>query len=1141
MAYDGLNWQVMNLPFRAGLMQKADDRARPQPFLDIARDIQFDELGGVQLRFPFLNLSNQIFGGGTLANCRRLAVVNDELVVFTDTALYSWNAQLAKWVLRATHLAVAVKETPRLATTGDQIDGDRAELSGTVMYAWTEGSGSYLAAIDKVTGAMLMPPTLLGAGIVRPRLVAAQTRIIAFCVSGTDLLFAILDPANPAAGSFTVLFSGVTGVYDVARADGQDLVVGAYQRTVTTSHTVFTVSSGGGIQSSTKARTADGPLAVSTIPGGTQTQIIRANGANIQGDLLATVGLTDVFTGQAVGSGTAPINQIAACHRSVQNGGAFRCYAFWTSNQSATGLTWGTKSNWVDNAGALGAQATLVLQLSVASRAFDCNGSVYVWTAFGSSTVFASPSGFVTGTTLQNSYFLYRDDAFLCAKSVADTGGGLAPSTGRLPGVSAISATSFAWCAAKRRKFFAGSEQTDFAARSPVDVEFSFDSNEARRMARIGRTGYIAAGEILQYDGTRLVECGFHIFPWAVGAIEVPGGSLTAGSVYAYKGTYRYQNGQIETERSTTATIGTITLTTGTRVDLLSASCLTVTHKLAVPPAIELWRTAKNPPDVDAPFKLITSNDPAGGNPNRYLSNDPVAGFAPTVQDVLADTSLGAREANPENGAVLESLAPPAARIIIATDTRVYLADVAGDPDAVWYSRLRNEGEIASFHDGNRALVPRPGGRITALAIHQETPTVFRETAVYRLAGDGLNNLGQGQNFVAFEVPGGVGSVNQESIASTPLGTVFKSSKGWCLLTPGWGVQYIGAAVADYDGESILAVTLVDKQHQVRIVTSGGRMIGWDYSAATEESPLGQWFEWTVGSAVDALMWQGQYVILTPTGPAVQRTTYTGGDFGIDVETAWIKLADLQGAAAVRKVQPFGEYRSACLLWVRIAYNYKQTGGVPDYVDSKVWTPSPAVVGGPLQLKHGTKRIRCESIKVRLTAVAEGVRASLITSALAPQVTTSGTVWTSTWLAAAAAYPGEIGNTVTMSVAVEDGSPFSIDVRDHFAWDHALQIWVPDLNNVGVRVLCRTGSSPTVAQLEAAIAAGTTLATLSVADATPGKVVNASGMVNLTSTASFTGGTFVGPTGEGLKLTGLGLDVGFERGVFNRLPAAQRQ
>lgn len=1131
----GLNWQPMELPFGAGLQQSADDRARPQPYLALCRDAQFDEVAGLQTRLPYAAMSNSIFGGGTLSNCRKLAVVNGELCVFTDTTLYSWNAQLSAWVSRGTHLAVAVTETPRFATTGDQIDGDRAEQSGTVVYAWVEGTQVYAAAMDKATGSVLVSPTAVSTAIGRPRLVALATKILFFVeASATLLTVRAIDPAAPgtaiSGAGTTVLTTDFNLYYDVVRAGTQDLVVGACRRQTTTSYTAFTVTPALSVTTSTKARTCDGPIAVSAIPDGTKTQIVRANSTNIQGDLLTTSTLADVFTAQAIGTADLAPVQLAAAHRSVQNGGAFRCYAFW-NYPIAVFNTPRTRSNWVDTANSLGTQALFAEALTLASRAFDYAGSVYVWLAFGESSSF-SGSGVESFPliSLQNSYFLYRDDAFLSdAKTVVAHGGGSAPSTGRLPGVALTAgSTTYSWCAAQRRRFDSGGvDHVNFAARAPVDVTFAFDNNWARRCARLGSSLYVAGGEILQYDGTRLVEVGFHLFPWNCAVLNAAGGSVVSG-VYAYKVTWRYENGAGETERSTTATTGSVTVSTGA-ASLSFWQPLVPTHKLTVPPEAEVWRTAITP-GQGAPFFKVSSNDPtATSNPNRYVPNDPTSSSLPTFNDFLADTSVTGNEINPENETTLESLPPPPASIIIATDTRLFLAGVAGDPNRVWYSRERGDGEVASFHDALTIDVPRPGGDITAIWFQAETLYVARQTALYALPGSGLDNNGEGPGFGPARIVSlDVGAVSQESVALTPLGTIFQSRKGWQLLgRDGVTVEYVGDKVSDFDTDTVLAVQVVETQHHVRILTSG-RMIVWDFRA-------NQWGEWTVTDGIDSIMWNGSHVYLTATGPKVQQATYTSLTYGLDVEEAWIKPAQLHGAVQVRRVQPLGEYRSAFLLRLRMKYDYSET-----VVDDIVWSPSPTVVGGPLQMTHGPKRRTCQAFKVRLTAVAAGVQATLATGAMSGAITTSGTAWTATWAAKTGSnlVIGELGNTVSLSIGFESGTPNVIDVRDHLSYDPATGLWSPDTNNAGVRVVC-SAASLTVAALETAIAAGTALVQLSAADATPSKTINAASMAGHLVTGQLSGGTFTSPTGEALKLSGLGLEVGLLGGLYKRLAPAQ--
>lgn len=1156
MAFEGMDWQLRELSL-GGLNQKADDRARPQPFLDIAKDVQYDELGGVQPRLPysatFPTMRNTIFGGGTLSACRRLAVVNGELIVFTDTAIYSWNVQQSAWVLRSTHLAVSVDEQPRFVTTGDQRENDRAELSGTVVQAWTEQVGAFdfvfIAAYDKTTGAVLMAPATFGVVSNRPRLVALATKILLFTsTSGAGLEVRAIDPSDPAtgatgAGTVVLAAANFNLHYDAVKAGTQDLAVVAARRVVTTSYSVFNVNSAPSVVGATKARTCDGPIAVATIADGTQTQVIRGNGTNIQGDLLTTSSLADVFTGQAIGTAASTtINQITVAY-----GAATTARAYWTSgnigeNSSFTDFV--VKSNTVTTANAVGTQADFRHRLGIASRAFTYSGHSYVWLAFAQDSGASTTANVaIVRAQLQNTYFLYRDDNIIISQATKNVAGGFSATTCHLPGVALTSgSTVFSWCGTSRRRIDLGTgpEHTAFAARSPRNITFTFDSDSARRCARIGLTMYITGGIPLQYDGLQTAEVGFLNFPWYFEPQQGGAGAIAAGA-YTWMATYGWTNAQGEFDRSTTATGSTITIAASKFV-FLNFMYLNTTLKVgARRPSVDMWRTVVAA-GSDFPFYKVTSQDPTalpGANNGFVLNDDTLDSAGAPLPDNFTDAILTTKEQMAENGAKLEYLAPPGASLIIETDTRLFLGGVTGDPDRVWYSRERIDGEVASFHDALTIQVPRPGGAMTALAIHNETLTVFRASSIYRLAGSGFNNLGQGANFGPAErVASDVGAISQESIATTPLGTIFKSSKGWYLLTPSWQVQYIGGAVSDYDSETVYSAHTLETQHQVRILTSGGRLIVWDYLAATQDSPIGQWFEWTVTTGVHAVMWQGRHVVLTATGPVLQSATYTDLTYGIDVETAWIKLAGLQSASACRKIQILGEYRSAFMLWIRVAYNYKQTSGVPDYVDSKAWTPSPTTVSGPVQLTHGPKLPKCEAIKVRITAVANASFASLLTTALSPQVTTSGTAWAATFTAAAF---GQLGNAVTMSLAFEDGTPFSIDVRDHFAWDHTQQLWAPDSNNIGVRVLCHTGSSPTVAQLEAAITAGTALLGGITPDATPSKVVNASGMANLTSTASFTGGAFGAPTGEAVKLTSIGLEVGTERGLFRRLPAAQEQ
>lgn len=1133
MSTRGIAWQTIQIPFNAGLYQKSDDRARRAPFLNICRDVQFDEIGGLQVRYPYATAEGDIHGGGTIANARRIVRYGNERVLFTKDTVYSWNAQLEKWVSRGTHLAVKIDEDPRFATTGDQIDADRAQIDDVALYAWVEGSTVYYAVLNVSTDSVIVPPTSLAGAVAgsRPRAIALNGVFLLFRYFATPSELHVSDvSASTGALGGTAVLTSVNSFYDVVKVEGQDLAIGAYRRSTTTSYTVFTINSALTVTAVTKARTCDGPIAVAATPDGQSALVVRQNTAvAVQSDLLVLSTLADNTVNQTIINGAASAaRHIAVAYSSTATSpGVYRAYIFaFGESEPSTNGTGVVLMNHITTAGTVGSSTTFARQLGIASRAFDHDGRVYVWLAFGGQSTVATTGPFTgPGFALQNTYFLYRDDAFLVAKCVAAHGGGLQPTQGLLPGVQLVDGTTgYAWCATLRRKLNLGTRGVGFAARTPVDVSFTFDSDEARRTARIGATLYITGGEILQYDGVRIVEVGHHIYPWFIGIIDAGGASVATG-VYSYKQTYRYQNGQGETDRSTTATIVSIN-NTGSSLSIISSTPLTVTHKTANPPAAEFWRT-RVAPVFDSPFYLVSGQDPTDlTNPNRYVANDTTLTSLPTFNDFLVDADAAKLETNPENGAVLENIAPPPAGIILATDTRLFLADVAGDPDRVWYSRLRGTNEVAGFSDFLTFNVPRVGGRITSLRFLEQTLYVFRETAVYAFAGVGFDNLRQGQNFTLVrEVSLDLGAVSDEAVAVTPPGVLFKSRKGWQLLRGNGSIEYVGDRASDFDDEEPLAIDVVETQHQVRILTAE-RMIVWDYN-------VNQWFEWTVSSGVHACMSDGAHVVLVDGGTRTQQTTYTGLTYGYDIEMTVHPAgiaADVQNnagpgsqaASRVRRLQPFGEIRSAHLMRARIAYNNN-----PSYVDDVLRSVAESP-GSPLQVIIGPRQPQCTSVRLRLTAVTSAVLATRTTATFVDPVLTSVSPWAATFRAVPL---GELGNAVFLRLAFVVGSG-SIDVRDHFAYDTSSGTWAPAVNTIGVLV---TGA-PTVAQLEAAIVAGTALATLTVADAAPSKVVNVAANVGRITFGLFSGGEFGAPTGEAAKFTALGLEVGIEAGLYKRLP-----
>jgi hypothetical protein len=91
--------------------------------------------------------------------------------------------------------------------------------------------------------------------------------------------------------------------------------------------------------------------------------------------------------------------------------------------------------------------------------------------------------------------------------------------------------------------------------------------------------------------------------------------------------------------------------------------------------------------------------------------------------------------------------------------------------------------------------------------------------------------------------------------------------------------------------------------------------------------------------------------------------TDNGAAYGMVVQTAWIKLAGLQGFARARWWSVLGEYRSANTMQIQVAYDYNDT-----FIDSTVWTPPASSAGDPQQARGRFSRQQAEAVMFKITA-----------------------------------------------------------------------------------------------------------------------------------------------------------------------------
>jgi len=968
------------IPLSGGQDTGMDPRALRPPSLAICKDAMWRETGGIQKRYPYAALGTSILGGGTISSIRRITTRGDELIAFTDDTIYSWSESDAKWVSKGEYHATTVTEKTIFAENYSQYDCRRAELGDCVVVVWSEYSSATeevkVAAYDKTTGNELLAPYALS-NARRPRLIALTNKILLFywdstgtAIKGLALTPGTLSTDVAAAATTVVAAAGASPRYDVTQRTSTSAVLVSNLNPVT-SYYVVSVTEALALSGSTKVREcATGPT-IALTDAGDYIAIFRYDATSVayEADILVASDLGDTAHVSISIEATADnIWQAAAAFKSTADSGEYRCYVFYSEAPDSTDETWYCRYNWVDTGGSTGTAAVFLFQMATATSAWDHNGQIFVWLDFAQDS--DTTRGLDPDIALQNTLFLATLDTEsgaprggqgkVIGKASAGASAGFNNSASYYPIVQNPDTNIYTMIVGVRRRIpIDGVWSYDNA--TPRELTVEFDADEARRTAQLGETLFITGSQILQYDGRYPVELGFHIWPNFYSGADTGAGSLAAGD-YTWYVSAAWINARGELERSTsvlptqvtigasrecTLTIGNLfpTLKKGTRSNII----------------IEVWRTLVDP-IVGAPCYLTTNPNPyvASGD-NCHLVNSPTSATQTWI-DSLVDSSADDREPFPEATGILESLAPPAATIILASGDRLFLAGISYDPNLVWYSKLRNSEELPSFNDALSISVPPSGGDITALGFLNEILIVFCEHAIWALAGDGYDNTGAGQNYgPARLISTDVGAENADVVAAVPDGLFFHSSKGWYLLGRDWVPRYVGGEVSNYDGDTWVAVNVLEDDHHIRCMSTS-RMLVFDYEAK-------QWSEWPIVGE-HACVWQGKHCYVSDTGAGVYYDTQAaGGGHSLIVETGWIDFNDPLTEKLFGDIVILGEYRSAHDLRIDLYRDYDSATAF----QTKTWTVSPTTVGGPEIVRHSPSINLMKALKIRITSRAVGL------------------------------------------------------------------------------------------------------------------------------------------------------------------------
>ena len=292
--------------------------------------------------------------------------------------------------------------------------------------------------------------------------------------------------------------------------------------------------------------------------------------------------------------------------------------------------------------------------------------------------------------------------------------------------------------------------------------------------------------------------------------------------------------------------------------------------------------------------------------------------------DFLNDEQLSQNEIDPYNGSELENHALPAVRYFASGPTRLW-AILERYPNRAYYSKLEDEDLAVEF---NLNAYIEFQDDLTGISFVRSQAVFFSEDRCWSVAGEGPNNTSsQGSFGEPTLISSNVGLINPLCCVETPMGVVFQSKRGI------WKVDQQGQAkplaeTETYQSNPITSGVVIPHRNQLRLMSSAGRMLVWDYE-------YNMWFTFSGLEGVGATIWEDQYAYVKPDGSVYVEDESLHTDDGVTVltsmVTSWLKpnnardgIAKLNGHARVRRFHLLGTEHSNTLLRVSVAYDYEE-------------------------------------------------------------------------------------------------------------------------------------------------------------------------------------------------------------------------
>jgi hypothetical protein len=936
--------QIVDIPL-GGLETKIDPKLVPLGRALELRNGEFDQLGAINKRAAYAALTAPIDDysgmGASVTSFRGVWEHNGELLCSDGRTLYAWSPSAAKWIAKGELWCLSEREgvigSASVGNAGSSVDV--ALIGAIACYVWREDNKIRATLVDTITGtkiaSSLLVATWSGAqNLSAPRVYASGS---SFCVLYRDDA-KLLETVVSTAGVVGTTFALRTGIHPSVVEPGTEIDVAGVGGGVGV--VVCSVGNAVAIQ----RFNASG--AVGALEAWNEDHACHAVCCDSSGNIYVAWQQKDPtgtklrcrsYTSALVARwGPVDLTTLPGESADVLAGVVDGSFVRWfIGNSHGTGTPGVSRSDVFAANGGFSDYGLIAHHAALASKPWVHNGAVFLAVLAGGADV----TGYATPRTYLVLRHHFSNTRTPLPVAVAHKGYG--PSyygtlamggTIRPSSVVSPAASRYLWaCSIVEAQRIKKTIETPLPQPAWSELDFGYRPEAAA----LGDNLYLTGGQLWEYDGTRVVEAGYHVGPEIYVGQNGAGGSITAGT-YQVAAVFIWwdAHGQIHYSRpSITQSItvaGGATNKLTVRVGNLDAASIKPGVQIAV------YCSAAGAPDV--------------------LYEAAVVANGTTDDQTIELTDLSMLTTGRQlytTGGVVDDEAPPALQALVRKGKRLYGVNRRGE---VWYTKAHVRGESARFSPELLTTTPLAPGGDVRIAVLDEALAIVGEQRICALFGDGpSDNLTGNTLSDPRDIATDTGLAAGTPVLSTDQGVWFCSPKGLVLLDRALQVQPIGSPVAGFDVSTCVAASLANTKRQILFTLASGGLV-YDYQAQ-------QWGSFrTTKAHAGACVWNGSHVVLQSSATAGVYVQ-AAGTFEEQAlwGSPWVKAAGVQGYKRLYDLLLLGTWKSAHTLTLEVYYDYSDTVAETKTIDLSTGYTAGAV----LQVRHNCGR-PCEAIRFRL-------------------------------------------------------------------------------------------------------------------------------------------------------------------------------